>query len=121
MKGLNCYAAFWFASDTKKSLTLTQIIQDFFVPGGPQEPIFKKAADGLLSKSHHLEWHFTTSAVFLFVLGFVTRGRPGVFSSPHSIASQAVHFFFLCLTFFTVRLCPLERFGRIGAPAGQPF
>lgn len=33
MKGLNCYASFCVASGTKKSLTLTQAKDGFFVPG----------------------------------------------------------------------------------------
>lgn len=53
MKGLNCYASFCVASGTKKSLTLTQAKDGFFVPGDTVDvqrgPLFCIAVAGLLA------------------------------------------------------------------------
>lgn len=112
MKGLNCYAPDWVPGGTKKSYTQTQVIDGFFVSGGPCDfqllPFFRIAVGGsglITSVSRILS---EPSAALFFVSHFIPRpALLFLFSFSAVLLSLSRPFLFALLLLMS--LCIVER------------
>ena len=125
MKGLNCYAQFSVAGGIKKSFTLTHDLKCFFVPGDidsvQREPFNMRTVVGSGLLSDPYQSRAGPATVFFFALAYVARGLFGLHRSPPQPTGSTGHRTFLCLTFFTWRLCPPVGDAAACTLAGQPF
>ncbi|MBA7648712.1 hypothetical protein ES703_56500 [subsurface metagenome] len=125
MKGRNCYACFWSSPGFEKLLTILEVKASFLrpvsLPQFQREPFRLRAAAGFGTEFQHHVSSKLPAAGFFSVLYFITRGRFGLLRSPPQPTLRIDHCFLLCLTFFTVWLCPFARFAQVNTLAGQPF